>query len=813
MKSKGRICKRIFLILVIFSAVILLTAFLFLRHIAVRAIPDYNENIPLQHLGQPVMVYRDAYAVPYIQAQNETDLYRATGYLQAQDRLWQMDMLRRVSVGRLAEIFGPELVETDLLMRSLRIPEKSARILKHASPEIRRALAAFADGVNQFIDNNRDTLPPEFFFLNHRPEKWHPIHSLNLIGYMAWDLTSPWDVELFLDHLARKLPPEKYHLLFPNLKNHLTPVFPSPSFQPPAPAESLVRLNAGEKLEELGLGVLMGSNNWVISGSKSTTGKPILANDMHLGFSAPGIWLPMHQYARNSVHVSGLVLPGQPFIIAGHNDRIAWGMTNLMTDDMDFYLETTHPQDPNMYKLDGEWKKMVIRTETIAIRGGSKCEKILRFTHRGPVISQFHNESGRVISMRWTGNDDSNEVLAVYQLNRARNWKQFREAATGFISLGQNIVYADVDGNIGLQTAAGLPVRKNPGSMLAPGDTSTYDWKGYVPFAELPFVFNPASGCVASANNKTPPDDYPHYISLWFDLPERAKRIMDMLEQKPKLSSDDFKRMHGDVRSVLPQWLLPEIFKALDGISSWNALEKAVLDLLHEWDGAAEVNSSGALVFERLSLELYRELIRDELGPDLTRRLLGRRMLLRNLLLNMFTQNRFEWCDDIATPDVAEGKPEWIVKGFRSAVKQLIADSGPNIQSWRWGDHHRLTFRHPLGRIAILDRLFHFNRGSFPVGGSYHTPCVYSYSFNKPYHVTHGASHRHIYSPGAWDESLSVIPMGVSGIPASVHYDDQSPLFAANDYHKDLFSPAAVKQRAKYKMRFIPPQFSANRED
>jgi penicillin amidase len=808
----------------LFAVIILavIGGYIYLRHLATRSIPDYNQDVKLKNIKETVTVYRDQYAIPHVYAKNEEDLYRAVGYVMAQDRLWQMDLMRRATTGRLAEIFGEDLLKTDQLMRSLRITEKSKLILSKNNEKIIKAGEAFADGVNQFIEKNKNKLPPEFAILGYEPEKWEVFHSVNLVGYMAWDLTLPWNNEYLLYKLSKKVSPDKFKEMIPNLLLHGTEIHPDFSLSglPKTPGEHKVHpyvyprtvfrgescirpdfalLAETEKLADLGLVVFTGSNNWAVSGKKSTFGKPVLANDMHLGLFSPGIWYQMHQVVENQLNVTGVMLPGAPFIVAGHNENIAWGMTNVMLDDMDFYLETINPENPNQYRFNNQWREMDIRAETFKTREGNSVKKELRFTHRGPVISEFKGNDKEVISMRWIGNEFSNELRTIYLLNRAKNWEDFRDAVKTFIAVSQNIVYADVEGNIGLQTCAGIPTRKTSDSFVAPGDTDEYDWTGVVPFEELPYSFNPESGHVSSANNKIANDDYPYYVSYWFAMPDRIDRIREMLEENSKLSIEDIKKMHGDFKSKHVERYLDDIVEIVRQMKDLNALEKQALDLLFHWDGVLSKESTSATIFEYLYIMMVKNLVKDELGEELYREYLGNKTLTRNLVANTWKNKNSEWCDDINT-ETRETFNQWIQASFKETISKLKADLGDNPGNWQWGKIHQLILGHPLGRVKLLDRLFHFNRGPFGVGGSYHTVCPYGYSLRNPFIATYGASHRHIYSTANWDESQTVIPTGVSGIPASPYYCDQTKLYIENKYHNDYVSKELVMKNARYTM-------------
>ncbi|NQU53463.1 MAG: penicillin acylase family protein, partial [Bacteroidetes bacterium] len=393
-----KIAKRILLGLLILIILLTIIGLFFLHNLKNSAIPDYNKSLELTGLTEEVSILRDAHGIPHIYAKNETDLYRSVGFVMAQDRLWQMDLLRRVTQGRLSEILGKDQINTDLLMRALRIQEKSEKVLQSLQPEIITAVEAFAKGMNYYIENY--PLPPEFKVLGYKPEPWQPVHSLNLIGYMSWDLSSGWGTEILLNELKKELSQEQLLELIPDLDKHKTAIYPN--FILPEINIDEILLSANKELEKLGVEVFQGSNNWAVSGKKSISGKPLLANDMHLGLFAPGIWYQMHQNVAGKVNVTGLVLPGQPFVIAGHNDSIAWGMTNVMVDDLDFYAEKLN-NNSTKYLLDGEWKNLDIKNEIIKTKEGEEIIKTLKFTHRGPIVNQLKKEKEIPLSIHWVG--------------------------------------------------------------------------------------------------------------------------------------------------------------------------------------------------------------------------------------------------------------------------------------------------------------------------------------------------------------------------------------------------------------------------
>lgn len=793
--------KKVLVTVAMLLIVLILVGAFIINRISRKALPNYNEQKELIGLIDEVTVYRDTHAVPHIYAKNEHDLYLTVGYLMAQDRLWQMDLLRRITQGRLSEIFGKDMVGTDHLLRALRIPEKSAMVLPLTDANIVNALEAFATGVNLFIQANPKKLPPEFTLLGYQPELWEPIHSINLIGYMAWDLSNSWETEVLLHKLAPLLDEQKFKELLPDLHQHKTYVHPANTAT--KSQELFALLDGNIRLKELNMEIFNGSNNWAVSAQKSKTGKPILANDMHLGLNAPGIWYQMHHVVEGQLNVTGVALPGQPLVIVGHNERVAWGMTNVSVDEGDFYLETINPENPTQYRYKDEWLPIEIRQEKIAIKGGDTITKEIRLTHRGPIISDFKKVKDEAISMQWTGNLYSNELRTVYLLNRAANWEDFRNALTTMTAVSQNVIYADVDGNIGLQTACGAPLRKNGnGISIYPGETDEYDWEGLLPFEELPYTYNPPQGHISSANNRTTSSEYPHYIGYWYSMSNRADRIIELLNAKDLLDIDDFKEMLADWKSKHVERYLPMLIDVLSNANNLSANQQKALESLQEWDMVLDRESVAATVFETFYLHFIKNIAKDEMGTELYNEFLGTK--LDKELFDMVWRNpQSAWIDNIDTPDI-ETFEDIVLLSFNDAVEWLQQELGNNIEKWEWGKIHRLTLAHPMGSVKLLDKIFNLNRGPFAVGGSFHTVCPYSYSFKKLFDADHGASQRHIYNLGNWDNSWVIIPTGTSGIPSSKYYCDQSEMYVNNDYKNDLYSKQSIATNATYVARYSP---------
>jgi penicillin amidase len=766
-------------------------------------LPDYNKDVQLAGLSDKVEIYRDSFAIPHIFAENEHDLYTAVGYVMAQDRLWQMDLLRRVTTGRLAEVLSDDLINVDVLMRSLEMTKKSQHIFESSSDELRECIMAFSDGVNQFIRQAR-TLPIEFKLLGYTPEEWEPVHSINLIGYMAWDLSTGWPNELTLSKIKQVVDEEKFQTFIPNVPGHTTSIYPDFTLDKEEDEILTALQKVSFKLDELGLDVFQGSNNWVVSGAKTKSGKPLLANDMHLGLSIPGVWYQMHQVVRGKLDVTGVVLPGQPLVVAGHNEHIAWGFTNVMTDGLDFYEETVNPDNPDQYLTDGEWKSFRIKKEIIINKAGDSIEIENRFTHRGPVVTEIKAIPNKTISMSWIGLLESNELTTVYKLNRAKNWTEFREAIKTFISVNQNVVYADTEGNIGLHSTIGIPVRSASGMGIFPGDTSLYDWKGLVSFEELPYSFNPAEGFLSSANNRTTDPDYPYYISSWFDLPYRQDRIQELLKSKNQIEISDFIEIQADQKSKMAERFTPFFIESLESSEDFTNSELEARDRLTNWDYDLGRESVGATIFEHLYYTVCRELAKDELGDELFTEFLSKKVMVKNFMENIMANPESKWCDNVLTKDQKEDINSIIVYSFKESLKQIGLELGINQNKWEWGKIHRITLEHPLSSVNLLDRLLKLSRGPYSVGGSHHTVCPYSYDLMDPSSVNHGASHRHIFDLSDWNNSLTIIPTGTSGVPSSRHYCDQTHLYVKNKYHSDLVTYQRVVDWAKYSMIIEP---------
>ncbi len=598
-------------VIAVIIVVILLAGAIIVPSLRKSGLPELSGEKNITGLSADVKVIRDERGVPHIYASNEHDLYFMTGYITAQERLWQMDMVRHATQGRLSELFKRDMFDTDYFLRALGMPEKSRLVLENEDPEILAGLQAYADGVNAWIGETGKKLPPEFRILGYEPEPWTMVDITNIIGFIGWDLASSnLSNEITNYKLGMKLGPEKAAELIADWNLVDEVVFPDFRLNEKIFNDAMAAIGSIKQLEELGIVTLSGSNNWAVSGTRSETGKPILSNDMHLGLNVPGFWMQVHQVIPGKLNVTGVIFPGEPFVVAGHNDRIAWGMTNLGVDDIDLFVETVDSTGNN-YLYNGEWLPFREVEHVLKMNDDSSQTRVIKYTHHGPVISGMRGIDDALLTMRWSGYDHSDEIKAVYLLNRAGNWDEFRTALSNFRAISQNFAYADVEGNIGLNTGGGVPVRKGTGLLPRRGETDEYEWKGYVPFDLLPSSFNPEEGFVSSANQRTVDKNYPFFISGDFSMPYRIMRIREMAAEKQVLGIEDFRRMITDNHSAYAAMLTPVILKEAETISDMDETEKAAIEELKGWDYSMDASLIAPSLFEFIRIEMARHLLGD----------------------------------------------------------------------------------------------------------------------------------------------------------------------------------------------------------
>lgn len=794
--TKGR---RLFFGIVIFVVIIFITLTILSYRLITNSLPKISGSITLEVLNRPVKVYRDEYGIPHIFAENERDLFIASGYITAQDRLWQMDLNRRVASGRLSEIFGEATIESDKFIRTWGFARTAKEIVNILSPESRMALEAYVEGVNTYIASHQDRLPIAFTRLKYNPEKWKIEDSIAYIRLMAWKLSFSWYVDLVLGQLVEKLGEEKAQEIFPDFPKQGPYIISTDVV--PFWTETQQFVNTGLAVRNfLGIhGAHLGSNSWVVSGEKSTCGKPLLANDPHLELTTPSVWYEMH-LSGGDINVSGVALPGVPGMVIGHNQYIAWGLTNGMVDDVDFYVEKLNPEDSLQYLYLGKWKDVKVVEEEIAVKNANPILVEIYTTQNGPIISNIHpllKGDGTVVSMHWVGQLPSDEMAAYLKLHKSKSWEEFTEALQTFKVPAQNFIFASIDGDIGYYLAGAIPIRKNTiGILPHKGWLKSGQWIGEVPFEKLPHILNPPENYIVTANNKIVDERYPYYITNLWEPPSRAARIHQLLSEKEKFSIEDFKSMQTDVVSVHAQRILPLLLSAVKTKlnSTDNDSLQTLYDLIKYWDCRETTESIATSIFHAFFLKLTENTLKDEMGDFLYNNYIRLGNVPNRVIAALLEAGNSEWFDNIDTA-IVETREDIIAKSLLDAGEMLKSLAGENISHWAWGEIHKLTMAHHLGIKKPLDIIF--NLGPFPRGGSTMTINNAEYQFNRPFRSVLGASTRQLVDFCDINNSLSVITTGQSGQRMSDHYKDQTPLWLTGNYHSMVMDSTKIVETAE----------------
>lgn len=785
-----------------------------------RPLPVINGRLKLEGLHERVEILRDKWGIPHIYAQNDEDVFFGQGFAHAQDRLWQMELNRRLPSGRMSEIVGEIAFGTDQLMRIIGLERAAKNDWMHAPEETALVMNAYARGVNAFLETHRNTLPLEFTLLRLAPEPWRPLDSLGWIKMMAWGQGLNWDAELIRAAILDKLGPERTAEL---LGSDIADTNPIILNHTPVPGFDRLVSELHEAKTFLGMTAPMGmSNNWVVDGNKSVTGKPLLANDPHLPLQMPSLWYETH-LVTPEWQAAGVSLPGVPLVVIGHNAEIAWGMTNAFVDAQDLYIEEFDPQDATRYRVKDGWEKATVAREEIRVKGEAQPRALeVTITRHGPIMNGWTpltaDEDAPKLALKWVGYDASRAVQAGLKLMRARNWGEFRGALADWTEPALSFVYADRAGNIGYQLAGNTPMRRDgKGATPVPGWDEQYEWTGWVPFEELPHVYNPAEHLVATANNTVVGAEYPHHLSLDTMNGFRAQRILDLLKQQDKLSVEDYARIQTDVYCI-PAETFQKLTRAFSkqivehsALRGRGATARAALDRLNAWDCFLTASSVPGALYEVTLYFAMERLFRPWLG-ELTPHFIG---VGFHPLLHPVNGGYVDRAYLIALRILQNEESEWMVtepadglddasamtrgrKGLTSvdilaqalndALEYLETNVGLEPEKWEWGKLHRAAFKHPLGAVKPLDKIF--NRGPFPYGGD--TSTVWQGAFVPqlpiPEDAVLTASWRQILDVSDWDKSRGVHPTGQSGHPASRHYADQMPLWLSGQTHPLLWS-------------------------
>lgn len=806
---------------------------------AQSTLPQTSGKVVATGLQANVSVARDQWGVPHITAQNQHDLFFAQGYVTAQDRLFQMEFNRSVAQGKLAALFGSgdknSLIDADAFLRTLDFYSSAQAELGGMDPTIRAELQSYSDGVNAYVASHQRSLPLEFTILGVQWQAWTPLDSLAYGRVVAFSLDDQWYVKYTRALVIAKAGVGVEDVLFPPYPmSHPTLISDNPGVAAPltpsaspalaattapiavTPSQMAIfsrlpvsLLNGAEVLHEM-LGSLrdsLGSNNWVVDGTRTASRLPLLANDPHLGISMPAIWYEI-ALRGGGLDAIGFSFPGDPGIVIGHNQRIAWGVTNVGADNSDLYYETLDSTGhPGEYLYNGHWLPLQTRNETIAVRGGSPVTITVHSTLHGPIINGVNSDVKSLppLALKWTALLPGYSFAGFFQLDFALNWQQFL-AAVSNISISQNFVYADVDGNIGYRMSGLLPIRDaaNRFTPVAGGD-SLYDWHGYVPQDEMPMLYNPSTHIIATANQQIVSDGYPTYVTNNWDQGYRAQRIVDLLSSKTALTPKDYEAIQADDYNSGAATLAPSYIAA--GQAAGGDAARAAT-LLQGWDFRMTRSSVAASIFEVASGDLARSTVEPLLGKTLYG-VYQSNMASSNMfsvLINLTSIPTAPFFGAHSNDDAPKARDAAIAKALSDAYGELQAKYGPDTTTWRWGALHTATFAHPLASVTPLNLIF----GVAPVQrpGDSLTVSVggdggfYAAQANYTQHTV--SSMREIIDLSALDNSLWVTTTGESGQPFSPHYQDLVHLWDSNTYQTMEYSPAAVAKQTSALLTLAP---------
>jgi penicillin amidase len=796
---------------VLVLAVLLVIAGLVFYGLVRRAWPEVDGRLAVPGLSAPVEVVRVEPGVPHIYARNTHDLFFAQGYVHAQDRLWQMEFNRTVGAGRLSSLFGEGALPIDKVMYVLglrRAAEKDWQIL---SPDTRAVLTAYADGVNAYMSTHRGRLPIEFTLLGVEPRPWTPVDSLTWGKLMSLNLSLNHPFEILRSHLIAKLgEPVARRLMSPYPASAPIIVPPGvqaykdrvPSSESSEPRSGLAALAGLGRIS--GTTPAWGSNGWVVGGSRTASGRPLLANDTHLGLQMPSVWYQVGLHG-GGYDVAGFSFPGMPFVVIGRNQRIAWGITNLCADVQDLYIEKLdNPTHPRRYQFQNAWRDLAVRREEIEVKGKPKVPYEVWETHHGPIVNDVITElkGSPPMALRWPALAGTHLVDALGALNRARDWASFHQALAGWDTPSVNFVYADVDGHIGYQSTARIPVRVpgHQGMVPVPGWDGRYEWQGFIPYEEMPKLLDPPSGFIVTANNKVVGDDYPHFIAYDMADPYRAQHLTALLSAGRQFTRESLRAIQAETYGLPAAAIRPYLL----AVPPAGEREKAALDQVRSWNLRYEPGSVGATVYEAWYWQLIGEVLGDELGPDVLKeyRVVG--MSQVPSLIDLMTRANDPLFDDRRTP-AAERRDDIVRRSLTQAVNWLSERYGNDPKDWTYGRVHSVTLVHaPLGQsgIAPLERLF--NSATFAAPGTAFTVNAAVADVSNPFGVNFGSSQRMIVDFADLETSTWVNSTGQNGQLWNRHREDQIPKWVAVEDYPMSFGEAAVRAHPEARLTLEP---------
>ncbi len=783
---------------------------LWLRSVMLSALPQLDGSSQVRGISGTVVITRDNHGVPTIQASNLDDLFFAQGYVTAEDRLFQMDGMRRFAAGELSEVVGDVQFEHDKQQRILGLRVAARKTIETATAEDRARLEAYARGVNTFIDSHHDRLSVEFRILRYAPKHWTTEDSALIGAYMVEELTTSPRHALIREKILARLGPELTNDLYVNSswRDRLPTVVP-PSLEEKIDDDSEVDRSVAQAEDEqqpAGTAwfpqprmffddppLILGSNNWVVSGAHTVTGKPLLSNDMHLGHQMPNLWYAAHLRCGD-FDVAGVTLPGYPYVIVGHNQRIAWGFTNIGPTIEDVYIENFNAA--GQYLTPEGWKEPEHRKEVIHVKGKPDVVFEVQLTRHGPIVTDLVPGETRKLALRWTLYNGVRSPL--FAVDSARNWQEFQNAFSQFDAPGQNVVYADIDGNIGYHATGKIPIRASgDGSLPENGSDNTHEWTGYVPFDRLPSVFNPSSGIIATANGRITPDKYPYALSVEWEAPWRTDRIYRVLGSGKKLTSADMLSLQTDIYSELDHYFADRFVYAVDHVRHASARSKTAADILRQWDGRMLGDSAAPTIAVRSRLELTRLLLEPKLGPS-----------PNNPEQDKSTLNwkSYNWMmDTVWLENVVEHQPKrWLPDTYANYDDLLAAsvdsavnnpDAPKDLNSWKWGSFNPVQIQNPvLGQIPFLNRWT--GPGLQPQSGSPYTVKAVAKAW--------GPSERITVNLGDLDHSTLNLVTGEAGNFLSPYYMDQWTAWYTNFTFPWPFSADAIAQSKAHQIELQP---------
>lgn len=776
--------------------------------------PRVSGSMDLPGLAGTVEIRRDRWGIPHVRAGSIADAFYGQGFVHAQDRLWQMELQRRTAAGRLSEVFGPLALAADRFLRTLGIYRATEAEIAHLDPEERENVEAYCRGVNAVIAGAGGRLPPEFRLLGCKPEPWVLADSLSWAKVMSLGLSLNWEQELLRAKLAQRVGPELAARIGQHYPADQLLITGPEAGEGGDPATELLRGYEAAK-PFLSMGTTGASNNWVVSGSRTDTGKPLLANDPHLAVGLPSVWYEAH-LAAPGLDVTGATLPGTPGVILGHNQQVAWGFTNSGADVADLYIEKWHPTE-NACEFEGIWEPVTTIRETIRVKGKPDLEQTVYVTRHGPVLAGGPGSSGPALSLRWATLDPAHIIRAVVGMNTAGSAAEFREALRHWPTPSQNIVFADTEGDIGYVMAGVVPIRKNgTGLTPVPGWTGEYEWTGWVPFEDLPQSWNPDCGYIVTANNAAVDHTYKHHIT-WDWMPDyRARRIRELLTLNPRVTARDFAAIQMDVYCIPG----PEFASHLRHLLLTDPLEQKALALLLAWDGYLTPESTGGAIYQAVVHHALRRAFGAIVGDDLLDTWLGKgrdpvlspvninaARALTVLLKELRVRDRsFLVPQDAAAAAMAPDSDPWdsmLAASLADGVAYLRRTLGDDPAGWQWGKLHRLVLIHPMGTVKPLNLIF--NGPTLPIGGDAQTPCSVGWVPDRPFAAGAWApSFRQIADLADLSRSLAVYPGGQSGFPGHRHYLDLFRLWYRGEYHPMLFEEGEIERNSLDRLTLNP---------